>query len=622
MRAEEQFDSFYLKTRRALVHQTFALTGDLAAAQRAVRDAYVAAWHHWRKVEAYDDPRDWVRPRAWALAQRRHTARLWQRTRDLSADDRAVLDALHNLPAAGRRALLLVHLAGVPLDVAARELNVTRETLERQLQSATAGVATTLGTDSSDVRTPLLGLADAASRAALPRPAAVRREGRHRRRTHTLVAAAVATFLAVGSGAFAHEPLGAGSEEGSAATSPGAVEPSAAPEEAEASTFAETPSPTPESTLPSADDMLGPQELRALDPGTRWRITDTHDNTSGNGLNFVCQQERFADPDGLATIVQASEDRRDPARTVVQTVEVSASKADAADAYDRMLGWFADCQGGDLQLERTLDVGPVGDQSLLLDLEGWGAPRRSWLVGIAQVGQVVTTTVVKTVDGTEPSAVRASRALATSARLLCERAGRDDCGGRPKVTQTLPLPSAETPGALAHVDMPPLTGVKQPWVGTKPVPTSQSPVSPSSCDRARFRGEGARRIRTRTFVVPESRLPEIFGLTETYGTFPTPKRAAAFMSQVRQQLASCEDRELATEVMVPQALRSNRLDGSTYRLRTELSESRDIEYDVGFVRRGASVAQVIFMPAPPGDLPPGAFRALVTRAGQRLAELD
>ncbi len=94
------------------------------------------------------------------------------------------------------------------------------------------------------------------------------------------------------------------------------------------------------------------------------------------------------------------------------------------------------------------------------------------------------------------------------------------------------------------------------------------------------------------------------------------------MSQVRRQLASCEDRDLATKVLVPHSLRSNGLDGTTWRLRTELSESRDIEYDVGFVRRGASVAQVIFVPAPPGDLPPGAFRALVTRAGERLAELD
>jgi len=51
MQAEESFDSFYLATRRQLLHQAFALTGDLPPAQAAVRDAYVAAWHHWHKVK-------------------------------------------------------------------------------------------------------------------------------------------------------------------------------------------------------------------------------------------------------------------------------------------------------------------------------------------------------------------------------------------------------------------------------------------------------------------------------------------------------------------------------------------------------------------------------------------
>ena len=47
---EESYDSFYRATRRRLLHQAFALTGDLPAAQSAVRDAYVGAWQHWRKV--------------------------------------------------------------------------------------------------------------------------------------------------------------------------------------------------------------------------------------------------------------------------------------------------------------------------------------------------------------------------------------------------------------------------------------------------------------------------------------------------------------------------------------------------------------------------------------------
>ena len=64
MAREASYDSFYRATRRQLLHQAFALTGDLPAAQSAVRDAYVGAWQHWRKVARLDDQLDWVRPRA------------------------------------------------------------------------------------------------------------------------------------------------------------------------------------------------------------------------------------------------------------------------------------------------------------------------------------------------------------------------------------------------------------------------------------------------------------------------------------------------------------------------------------------------------------------------------
>ena len=73
MQGPDEFDAFYKDARERLLMQTYALTGDLPAARSAVRDAFVAAWHHWRKVSRRPDPESWVRPQAWAHAQRRHT---------------------------------------------------------------------------------------------------------------------------------------------------------------------------------------------------------------------------------------------------------------------------------------------------------------------------------------------------------------------------------------------------------------------------------------------------------------------------------------------------------------------------------------------------------------------
>lgn len=605
MRTEEQFDSFYLKSRRALVHQTFALTGDLAAAQRAVHDAYVGAWHHWRKVSAHDDPREWVRPRAWMLAQRRHTARLWHRTKDLRAGDREVLDALHKLPVAERRTLLLVELGGVPHEVAARELSLTRTSLEQLLESARARFAAALDIDPGATREPVAALGDAASAAVLPRPGTVRREGRRRRRTHAAAAAVAVTLLAVGSGAVAHE-----------AERPAAADPGDLVERVPtAPTLAEE-----ESTLPSADDLLDTKAVSSRVPG-RWREVDTHDNTVGDGINTVCQRERFADPDGLAALVREFAADGAPSRTLVQTVEISKSGEDAAAAYDRAVSWFAGCSVGQLHLRESFDVRGVGDRATMFVLDSWGSPRTTHSVAVAEVGQVLTSTVLRTIKGDPPATRSVLGTLTEATRRICARTGTLRCRERPRLDPSAPPPAGEETGLLATVDLPRLPGVDHPWVGTSPTPARRNPAA-TTCDRAEFARQGATRTRTRTFLVPQAELPDRFGLTEVYGTFRSPKAASNFLRTVRQRFAGCEDRDLATDVLSPRSLRVGPVVGSTWRLQTELSENSEVVFDVGFVRRGASVAQLTFVPAARAELASGDFRALVVRSGQRLGELD
>lgn len=81
-----RFDAFYTDARQRLLHQTYALTGDQRAAQLAVRDAFIGAWHHWGKVSRHADPEGWVRPMAWSHAQRRHGARIWHRDKAADAE--------------------------------------------------------------------------------------------------------------------------------------------------------------------------------------------------------------------------------------------------------------------------------------------------------------------------------------------------------------------------------------------------------------------------------------------------------------------------------------------------------------------------------------------------------
>ena len=111
MKDPEEFDAFYKDARARLLLQAYALTGDLPAARSSVRDGFVLAWHHWRKVARTGSAEAWVRPHVWQHAHRRHTARVWHREKGLDPELQATLEALGQLSTTQRRVLLLAHLA-------------------------------------------------------------------------------------------------------------------------------------------------------------------------------------------------------------------------------------------------------------------------------------------------------------------------------------------------------------------------------------------------------------------------------------------------------------------------------------------------------------------------------
>jgi DNA-directed RNA polymerase specialized sigma24 family protein len=604
MDREEAFDSFYAATRRRVLVQAFALTGDLPAAQAAVRDAYVAAWQHWRKVSRLDDPLDWVRPRAWQLAQRRHTARIWHRNTRRSPGDQAVLEALGALPTSGRRVLLLVELADLDLIRAARELGVTTDVARRNLVRATDELCSRLDIPAARVREPLAALDEQVEPVPLPRGPVVRRAGHKRRHGHIVVGAAAAVAVALGSGAFAYQP-----EHGSADLR--VVRPTTPP-------VSRDPGPQ----LPTATNLLDADQIRRLGAGQEWRVVRTGNNTSGTGINSVCQDTRFADPDGSAAIVRTFEAVGTPRRAAVQTVEVSRSAKQAAQAFRTTVGWYAGCRVGRLQLLNAYRVDNIGDRANVLMVRLWRRPVTTMSVAVARTGAVTTSTVGTTVGGAPPSAAQITQSLADAVAMLCARSGSEDCAKRPSYHVVPPPPSGEEPGLLAVADLPPVGRIDRPWVGTDAVGARSNP-SATTCDRAGFASLGASPTRSRTYLIPGAAVPTRFGLSETYGVFPSPRAAARFLSTVRARVGSCEDRNLATTVTGSHTLRrgSPQVDLSSWNLATEVSDAVDVRFRVGFVRVGRTVAQVTFAPSARDDMSETAFRSLLVRAGDRLREI-
>lgn len=151
-RTLEDFDAFYTATAPSLVRQVHAFTGDLAEAQDCVQEAYARAWQRWAKVREYDVPAAWVRQVACHLAvsrfRRVQVGRgLLPRTTvvpEVDPNRVALVAALKRIPEAQRLAIVLHHVADLPVDQVAAETGVPVGTVKARLSRGRAALAALL----------------------------------------------------------------------------------------------------------------------------------------------------------------------------------------------------------------------------------------------------------------------------------------------------------------------------------------------------------------------------------------------------------------------------------------------------------------------------------------------
>ena len=562
--------------------QCLALTGDLDVARSAVRDAFVAAYHHWRKVGATDDPESWVRPQAWNRAQRRSKAKLRHTEKGLEPEQTAVLEALARLSAPQRRAVLLADLAGLPIDALGRELGIPRPQAVEHLGAANQQLAADLGCDPAEVKPHLVSLAPIVTSPGLPRVTTIRRSGVRRRQWHLVGGVAAAVALTVGSGWFVstHAPALGGAARRA------------------------LQHPVTEAML------MRPSDLSSVAP-TGWRTTSTSGNTAGSGLHTPCQASRFADDRGLAAWVRTFSGPG--GRTALQSVEVSASPGATIATYRSTVNWYAGCTRARMHLVDSFRVAGLGDQAVALDLASPGGDR--YLVNVARSGEATQTTVVRTPRASDKVA-GVTRAAAHGMRGLCRSGAVTRCDpGTPASTRAL-VDAGGPHGMLATIDLPLLPKVSQAWVGTDAA-VSRTNLASTPCDTTAFTGDG-RQPMTRSFLVPNSPLPAQFGITETYASFTGAKPATAFARKVSRKMATCEHRNLGSDV-------SRSFKGAGYagwRVTSEINAKRTkVAYWMGVVRVRGYVAQVGFTPTAKADFTKTEFTDLVIRARDRLAAL-
>lgn len=610
MRDPDAFDEFYKETRERLLLQTYALTGDLSASRAAVRDAFVLAWHHWRKVERLEDPETEVRPNAWRHAQRRHTARLWHREKGLDPEVKDAFDILDQLTMRQRKALLLTQVAKASIPQMAREIGLPLDEAERELQDAVAEFTRLREVPTLEIRAAFEPIEGAIADTRFPRATIIRRAGAARRRTHTTVGAIVAVAVFLVSGTLVTDAAG--------------VRPSL-DREAAGSTSSEGEADAPAARIPESA-LVSADQLDAVLRPRKWTGGRTHPSSEEFRDLLPCQRQAYADPAGSEALVRnfAGTNARLPRATAVQLVEASTTKRTARSTYRTLVGWFAGCADLRVQLIATRSVEQVGDQAIQMVLRSWNRPVTTYVVGVARTGLFTTSTLNRVATDDPPDVDASGRMLAAAVDGLC---GLERGGGcatdRPKLAFTTPVRVGMPPALLSEIDLPPISGVNLPWVGTEPVRPSAN-MAATRCDDVTFAGKfkGIRftQTSTRTFVIPEADLADEFGLTETVGALPA-KQATAFIDEVRARLGSCATRDLGTDVTAGKRFNAKDRSLSVWHLTTEVSDKRTLTYSMAILRSGTSVGQLSFVRSRNVAMSEGAFDALAVRALDRLGTL-
>jgi DNA-directed RNA polymerase specialized sigma24 family protein len=598
----ESFETFYKNVRSGLLLQTYALTGDLHASEKAVRDAMVVGWHHWRKVERLEDPEEYVRPLAWTRALRRSQTRWWSRMKGLDPDVANTLDALAKLSVTQRRVLLLSHLTSLPLEGIAREVGISRPITERELQTATAQFTVHRNVESHEIRSALEALGPQVEDVRWPRPSIITRAGSARRRSHTAFGAAVAVAAVIVSGSVVTDAAG--------------VRPSL---EAKGVLHGELPD-APETNRPGPQvQQLTPESLLTADQvglslEGAWTQGQTSGNTQGDGIAFTCQNGRYADPAGLGALLRTF--KQDDV-SVGQYVEVSADDDAGKETYRTTARWYAGCLAPRVQLLSTQQVKNVGDDAMLFVLRDWTDPTNVQVVGVARTGSVTTTTSL-TRPGPKTPPVEASAALlAAAVDDLCGLPGGNECADEPRLKTVTPMATGPDPSMLSEVDLPPVAKVALPWVGTEPGPADEN-LAATRCEEADFAPDS--RNATRSFLIPGANLPPEFGLTQTVAALPI-KKAEAFVDDVRSKLASCPDRNLGTDVVELEKSSDGDRELTVWRLTVEVSEERTVTFLMGIIRNGTAVCQLTFIPTEDVVMGGDPFVTLAMRAQERLVRL-
>ena len=603
MSSVADFDDVYERCRPTLLVQLYAYCGDVERAHDALDEAFITASRHWHRVRRLPAPEPWLRTRAIRFLESRPQARRDQPLAVEIGSNAYLVRCLAGLAPVGRRLLLVRRLDDTDLSTAAREVGLTDAVAEQVLaRSSSALHAAGIDTTPSGLRTALGALTEDLVDIRPTDARTLRRAGAHRRYAFTSVIAVVVVAAAAGVGSLtAQRPLA--EPPGQRPTHP--------------------PPTRPTQRVPQvhvSDSQLLTSAQLAVAAGATWTDLGRPTMTPSESVYGACAMAA-ANPPPNDTHLREFHAPSPSGEELRQVVQLAPSDAEAHRAFRQVVNAFGQCARQHLVVFES--VRGLGDESRMVSLAqpGQGGATERTLV-VSRTGPVITALLATSPPGTAdplPTAGLLSAAGRSIADLCLVSHG--GCAAPPFQTAAAPPPANRSDGRfLSLVDLPLVGNVLSPWTATDQTKPSGNP-SATACDMTDFAAGGARTVTSRAYVIPAAtRLPTVFGLTETIAQFSGAQAATALMHKVRATVAGCHKRQLSLTVLSSATFDAAGQTGAVWRIQQAASKQQRAVYRVALVRVGTRVAEVTFTPgAPAYDLGAADFVALAKRAAARLS---
>ncbi|WP_232828612.1 hypothetical protein [Kribbella monticola] len=369
----------------------------------------------------------------------------------------------------------------------------------------------------------------------------------------------------------------------------------------------------------SADLLSDPKSLidvptaKSLSPAGAWAIAATADGSTAPDKSFVCQPQRFADPAGIRTWVRTFRNAATK-ESAVQYVEVSNDSGAADKTYATITGWLSGCLTPQVRLIASYTTTGLGERGIVAVFgQPTGEKTSNYkTISVTTAGQA---TMVLEHDSAGTAVPKPDGVLSTAGaglKRICDQPGANCTTGTPTATPAL-LPSNESAGFMAPIDLPVLTSVNKPWVSA-----STTTRAGTGCEKIDLKKAKATGYKSLTYVTPDADVPTEFGLDETVSSYANATAATAFVTAIRKNVDSCAKATSdAVKVKTTNTISVGTIKGEAWRAAYDTGGGKVFTYRIGIASNGSNAVYILFPVLKNLDISDSAFADVLVRAAER-----